>query len=131
MAYTLNLTKLINDLRGPKGLAALTEEVAKIKNEVEALTESLQPTAQKRLKEIQVRLNGLKSSWNKRHSVLEKEVEKTLGQLKKAAKDAEAKLEKALKGAKKKTAAKTSKKTTRKAAAKPAAKAQKTTKKKA
>lgn len=93
MAYQLNLNKLIKDLRGPKGLAALTDEVNKIRTEVERLTDSVPPTAQKQLKEIQVRLNGLKSNWSKRQAAFGKEIEKTLNQLKKAAKDAEARVE--------------------------------------
>lgn len=114
MAYHLNLNKLIKEMRGPKGLAALTDEVGKMRTEVERLAESVQPTAQKRLKEIQVRLNGLKSNWNKRQAAFEKEVEKTLTQLKKAAKDAETRLEKAVGRA----AAGKGKKTSKKAATK-------------
>jgi hypothetical protein len=123
MAYNLNLQKLIKDLRGPKGLAALTDEVGKMKSEVDRLRESVQPTAQKRLKEIQVQLKSLKSNWGKRQATFEKEVEKTLTQLKKAAKDAEARLEKAV-GRKAKTK---TRKTTKKAAPKAKATPQKAT----
>ena len=34
MNYHLNINKLISDMRGPKGLKALTEEIAKISAEI-------------------------------------------------------------------------------------------------
>lgn len=99
MAYSLNLHKLISDLRGPKGLAALTEEVTKLKAEVDRIRDSVQPEAKKRLKKIQVQLNKLKNDWDKKQVKFEAEVTKTVKGLKKAAQDAEAKLEKAVKTA--------------------------------
>lgn len=115
MAYHLNLQKLIKDLRGPKGLAALTEEVTKLRTEMERIRDNVQPQAQKRLKEIKVRLNGLKSTWDKNQTQLEKEISKSMAGLKKAAKDAEARLQKSLKANGKTKGKKTSKKVVRKA----------------
>lgn len=110
MAYSLNLEKLIKDLRGPKGLAALTEEVSKIKSEMDRIRDSVQPQARKRLKELQAQVNKMKTTWTKRQSQLEKEVEKTVAGLKKAAKDAETRIQKAVKGQKAGAKRKTSKK---------------------
>lgn len=115
MPYTFNFSKLISDLTGPKGLAALTEELHKIRNEVERLKNNVQPQAERRLKAIQVRLKGIRANWEKRQTKFEKEVEKSLGTVKRVAKDAEVKLQKAMrgqssKGSKKKKAGRTIKK---------------------
>lgn len=96
MAYSLNLGKLLSDITGPKGLAALTEEIHKIRGEVDRLKNSVQPQAEKKLKAIQVRLTGLRNKWEKRQTKLEKEFDRTLSTVKRVAKDAEQKIQKAL-----------------------------------
>lgn len=108
MAYTLNLGKLISDITGPKGLAAVTEEIHKIRNEVDRLRDNVQPQAEKKLKAIQVRLNGLRTDLIKRRGKIEKEFDKTFKNVKRVAKDAEARVHSAIK----------SKRTTKKMAAK-------------
>lgn len=112
MAYSLNLGKLLSDITGPKGLAAVTEELHKIRNEVDRLRDNVQPQAEKKLKAIQVRLNGLRSDLIKRRGKLEKEFDKTFKNVKRVAKDAEARVHSAIKSkrATKKAAAKTKKK---------------------
>ncbi len=116
MAYTFDLNKFIKNLRGPKGLATLTEEFDHIKSEVRRLRKSYEPQAQKKLKQMQVQLKGLKTKWEKNQGKFEKDVAKTLSQVKKAASKAEHDLKKAIKvgtSSKKKAVARTSKKTTR------------------
>ena len=120
MAYTFDLNKFLKNLRGPKGLSTLTEEFDRIKTEVARLRKSYEPQAQKKMKQLQVQLKGMKNKWEKNQGKFEKELEKTLSQVKKAAHEAETNLKKAIKGgktAKRKTAAKGgargSKKTTR------------------
>lgn len=106
MAYSLNLGKLLSDITGPKGLAALTEEIHKLRNEVDRLKNKAQPEAERRLKLLQVRLNGLRSNWEKRQTKFEKEFGKTLKTVKKAAKDAEGKIQTAIRSGKKRASKK-------------------------
>lgn len=115
MAYTFDLNKFLKNLRGPKGLATLTDEFEKIKSEVHRIQKVYEPQAQKRLKAMQVQLKGLRSKWEKNQGKFEKEVEKTLSTVRKAAQEAETNLKKAIKLGKtsKKKAARSSKKTSR------------------
>ncbi len=101
MAYNLNLNKLIKEVRGPKGMAAVTEEIAKLKGELDRIREKVEPQVEQKLKMAQARLAKVKDS----------------------VQQAEKRLVASLRGHKA-TAAKTSKKTSKKAAPK-------TTKKKA
>ncbi len=103
MSYTLNLGKLLSDITGPKGLAALTEEIHKIRNEVDRLKHNVQPQAEKKLKAIQVRLNGLRNTLVKRRGKFEKELDKTLNNVKRVAKDAESRIQTAIQTGKKRT----------------------------
>ncbi|PWU17948.1 MAG: hypothetical protein C5B49_08005 [Bdellovibrio sp.] len=103
MAYSLNLSKLLSDLTGPKGLSALTEEFHKIRSEVDRLKSNVQPEAHKKLKAIQVRINGLRSNWEKRQGKLEKELDKTFQSVIRVAKEAESKIQSGLRGKKRTT----------------------------
>lgn len=114
MAYSLNLGKLLGDITGPKGLAALTEEIHKIRSEVERLKHNVQPQAEKKLKAIQIRLNGLRSNLTKRHTKFEKEFGKTLNNVKRVAKDAESRIQTAIKTGKKRASKKAAGTTTTK-----------------
>lgn len=109
MAYSLNLGKLISDITGPKGLAALTEEIHKLRAEVDRLKNKAQPEAEKRLKAIQVRLNGLRNTWEKRQNKFEKEIGKTLNTVRKVAKEAEGKIQTAIRSGKKRSSKKAAK----------------------
>lgn len=116
MAYNFDLNKFLKNLRGPKGLSTLTEEFDRIKTEVARLRKSYEPQAQRKMKQLQVQLKGMKTKWEKNQGKFEKELEKTLGQVKKAAHEAESNLKKAIKvgkTSKKKAPARKAKKTTR------------------
>jgi len=129
MAYTLDLNKLIKDVRGPKGMAAVTDELNKLKSELERIRGTVEPKVEARLKKAQTRLNGLKKDLESRQKTWEKELQKTVTVVKKRALDAEKRLEAALRG-KKAKAAKTSKKAAApKTSKKTASKARKTSKK--
>lgn len=133
MAYTLDLNKLIKDVRGPKGMAAVTEELNKLKSELERIRGNVEPKVEARLKKAQTRLAGLKKDLESRQKTWEKELQKTITVVKKRAIDAEKRLEAALRG-NKKSASAAAAKTSKKAAAprtskKTAGKARKTSKK--
>lgn len=123
MAYTLNLNKLIKDVRGPKGTAALTEELGKLKAEIEKARKVVEPKVQAQLKKTQTKLMNLKKDLESTQKTVEKEVAHSIQVVKKALTDAEVKIEMALKSKKAGSspkvakATKTSKKTTKKATA--------------
>lgn len=130
MAYTLDLNKLIKDVRGPKGMAAVTEEISKLKHELERIRGNVEPKVEARLKKAQTRLSGLKKDLESRQKTWEKELQKTVTVVKKRALDAEKRLEAALRGKKAASAAKTSKKAAApKTSKKKVSKARKTSKK--
>ena len=129
---SVDLKKLVNEMRGPKGTAALTEEFERISGELRKLKAEVKPQAEAQLKKAEARYQDLLKKLHaaqkdldkevtKRISVVKKqakEVEKNLGQYKKLALEQKAKLQKSLGGQAggKKTAAK--KATSKKAAGK-------------
>lgn len=141
---SVDIKKLVTDMRGPKGAAALTEEFNRISKELNKLKEEVRPQAQAQLKKAETRYHDLVKKLqaaqkdldkevNKRISIVKKqakEVEKNLTQYKKLAMEQKAKFQSALGGTQ------TKKKTSKKAASKPAStggatkKKQRTSKKK-
>ena len=132
MAYTLNIKKLIHDVRGPKGVAALSEEINKLSAEASRISDKLsheiKPQAVARLKRARTEMDMLQARLHGAQKSLEKEVKKTLVLARKYSSQAETQFLKAekriktlvmkkakMKKAKKKTSRKTSaKRTTRK-----------------
>lgn len=121
---SVDLKKLVTDMRGPKGAAALTEEFNRISAELQKLKEEVRPQAQAQIKKAEARYHqmlkklqaaqkDLDKEVSKRISVVKKqakEVEKNLTQYKKMALQQKAKLQSAF-GTKKASTKATSKKT--------------------
>jgi hypothetical protein len=119
MAYQLDVKKLFRDLRGPKGVSALTEEIVKASNEVEKLRAKFQPTAEAKIKKARTTIDELQKVLKKAQGELDKELKKTVTIVKKYGEQAEQKFSKLKAGvtkttkksaAPRKAAAKTSKK---------------------
>lgn len=119
MTYKIDVKKLFQDLRGPKGVAALTEEIAKVSAEIQSLRNKIQPEAEAQLKKARATLADLQKLLKKAQGELDRELNKTVSIVKKYGAEAEKKL-----AALKKSVSKKAKKATNKTAPK-------TTKKKA
>ena len=108
MSYHIDLKKLFHDLRGPKGVAALTEELVKVSTEVDKLKNKIRPQAEHQLHKALVNFQELQGSLKKAQTDLDKEIKKALQKLKKATST------KAAPKAKTKSPAKKKKRTTKK-----------------
>ncbi len=89
MSYRLDVKKLINDLRGPKGIAALTEELAKVSSEVEQFKDKMKPQAEAKVKAARAKVDEIQKLLKKAHVELDSEFKKTLSILKKYGEQAE------------------------------------------
>ena len=78
MAYKLDLNKLIKDVRGPKGMAAVTAEVTKLKAELNRIRAGVEPQVEVRLKKAQKTLSEMMTKIEGRQKSLEKEIKETL-----------------------------------------------------
>jgi hypothetical protein len=96
MAYTFNLNRLLNDIRGPKGVGAISEELVKIRSEFKKVSSRFQPEAEKRLKDLQKNILVVRKSFENRIKIIEKEIQTTLKVVKKSATKAESRLQKAM-----------------------------------
>jgi len=109
MAYQINVKKLFQDLRGPKGVAALTEELLKVGSEVEKevarLKTELAPQAEKSLTQVRTNISRVQKRLKKAQTEFDKELKKTVTVVKKYGQQAEKKLAK-LSGMAKKSGAK-------------------------
>ncbi|PIS10443.1 MAG: hypothetical protein COT73_09405 [Bdellovibrio sp. CG10_big_fil_rev_8_21_14_0_10_47_8] len=142
---TVDLKKLIHDMRGPKGAAALTEEFERMSGELKKLKADLKPQAQAQLKRAEARYQELLKKWHAAQKDLDKEVtqrinivkkqakaaEKNLNQYKKLAMTQKSKIEAAFSAQKKTAKKKTSKKRTGAAKTSKKATSKKTSSKKA
>src|SRR6476646_9928081 len=86
MSYSLNVKKLVADLRGPKGVAALTEEFHKVSAEILRLKDSYKPQAQAQLKKAEAKYNAIVKKMHAAQKDLDKEVTKKVSLVKKEAK---------------------------------------------
>jgi hypothetical protein len=111
MAYLIDVKKLINDLRGPKGVAALTEEVARVSGEIQKLRAELQPQAETRIKEARATLDKVQRRLKEASVDLDRELNKTIVLVKKYGKEIKVAVTKK-KAAPRKATRKTSKKKT-------------------
>jgi SMC interacting uncharacterized protein involved in chromosome segregation len=126
----VDLKKLVNDVRGPKGAAALTEEFNRISTEIKKISHEVKPQAQAQIKRAEKRYQDLLKKLHTAQKDLDKEVakrvlvvkkqakevEKNLGQYKKLALEQKTKIQTALMGNTKKTTKKAAtKKTSKKA----------------
>jgi hypothetical protein len=130
MSYSLDFKKLVNDLRGPKGVSALTEELDKLSTEINKIKAQVKPQAHAKLKEAEAKYAVLTKKFHAAQKDLDKEVTKRVAVVKKHAKEVEKnlnqykKLALAQKGklqaafTKKKAGAKSSAKKTRRVATK-------------
>lgn len=92
MAYTLNVKKLVEDVRGQKGLGALTDEAEKITAEIKRLEQTYKPQAKEQIKRLEARYHDLVKRVQRAQKDLDKELQTTLTVVKTAAKDAEKRL---------------------------------------
>jgi hypothetical protein len=89
VSYTLDIKKLMNDLRGPKGVSALTEELNKLSSEINKIKAQVKPQAHAKLKEAEVKYAALVKKLHTAQKDLDKEVTKRIAVVKKHAKDGE------------------------------------------
>jgi hypothetical protein len=124
MTYKLDVKKLFHDLRGPKGVAALTEEIAKVSTEIQSLRNKIQPEAEAQLKKARATLADLQKLLKKAQTELDRELNKTVSIVKKYGTEAERKLKSLRssvgKSSKKKTSKKAAGTTKKKASSKKA-----------
>ena len=113
MPYKLDVKKLYHDLRGPKGIAALTEEIAKVSAEIQTLRNKLKPEAQAQIKKASETLADLQKLLKKAQGELDRELNKTVSIVKKYGTEAEKKLKNLRSAVVKKASKKTSKKAAR------------------
>lgn len=122
----VDITKLVNDMRGAKGTAALTEEFQRITGELKKLRKEVEPKAKAQLKVAESKYSDLLKKLQSAQKELDREVKQGITLVKKQAKTAKAAFSKkkasltgkaktSVKKASKKVAAKTSKKTSKKA----------------
>jgi phage-related minor tail protein len=98
---SVDLKKLVNDVRGPKGTAALTEEFERISGELNKLKAEVKPQAQARLKKAEAQYHAVLKKLNAVQKDLDKEVKQGVSVVKKQAKSLEKNFGKNLTQAKK------------------------------
>lgn len=130
MAYSLDLNKLMNDIRGPKGVAAITDELGKIRSEFNRVSGRVQPEAERKLRDLQKNILVVRKNFESKIKKIEKDIQSTLTLVKKSAVQAESKLQ-AVMGRTGKAKKKSAKKTSKNASAKTAGKRVRTSQKKA
>ena len=89
MKFSFDLKKLVNDMRGPKGVAALTEEYERISAEIQKLKNEVKPQAKAQLKKAEVKYASLVKKMHAAQKDLDKEVAKKVSIVKKQAKEVE------------------------------------------
>lgn len=94
MSYQLNVKKLLSDLRGPKGIATLSEELVKVGAEVEKLKNKYQPQAELKIKSVRSNINDLQKKLKKAQTELDRELKKSITLVKKYGQQAEKKISK-------------------------------------
>lgn len=114
MAYSLDLNRLMHDIRGPKGVAAITDELGKIRSEFTRVSGRVQPEAERRLRDLQKNITVVKKSFEGRIKKIEKDIQTTLKMVKKSAANAETKIQSVMGKKAKATKRKASKKAARK-----------------
>lgn len=86
---SVDLKKLVHDMRGPKGAAALTEEFERISSELMKFKDDVKPQAQARLKKAEAQYQTLVKKLHVAQKDLDKEVTKRISVVKKQAKEVE------------------------------------------
>lgn len=89
VSYSIDFKKLVNDLRGPKGVSALTEELNKLSSEITKIKAQVKPQAHAKLKEAEAKYAVLVKKFHAAQKDLDKEVTKRVAVVKKHAKDGE------------------------------------------
>lgn len=85
MSYQLNVKKLIQELRGPKGVEVLKDEFNKIKSEVQKINKMIKPQAQASIKQAEDKYHDLVKTLNSAQGEFDKEMKKTIVLIKKSA----------------------------------------------
>jgi hypothetical protein len=98
---SVDFKKLVHDMRGPKGAAALTEELERISGELKKFKAEVKPQAQARLKKAEAQYHAVLKVLNSAQKDWDKEMKQGVSVVKKQAKSLEKNLEKNLTQAKK------------------------------
>ena len=85
MSYQLNVKKLIQELRGPKGVEILKDEFNKIKSEVQKINKMIKPQAQASIKQAEDKYHNLVKTLSSAQGEFDKEMKKTVTLIKKSA----------------------------------------------
>ncbi len=93
LKLTVDLKKLVKDMRGPKGVSALTEEYQRISSEIKKVKAQVEPKAKAQLKKAEAKYNTLVKKLKTAQKDLDKEVNQQINLVKKHAKDAEKNLD--------------------------------------
>lgn len=86
LQLSLDLKKLIHDMRGPKGAAALTEEFQRLSKE---LNRQVRPQAQAQLKKAEAKYHAVVKKLTAAQKDLDKEVAQKINVVKKQAQEVE------------------------------------------
>jgi hypothetical protein len=89
---SIDLKKLAEDLKGPKGVSALTEEMMRISSELKKFRDEVKPDALARLKKAEAQGQDILKKLKSAQANLEKEIKHQISQVKAQANSAEAKL---------------------------------------
>ena len=96
MKIQIDVKKLIKDIRGPKGVNALTEELVKMSSEVERevakLKTELRPQAERKVAQVRSNLQMVQKRLKKAQAELDRELKKTVTIVKKYGQQAEQRL---------------------------------------
>lgn len=89
MKFNLNvdLKKLVRDMRGPKGAAALTEEFERLGSEWQKFKDEVKPQAQAKLKKAEAQYQVLVKTLQTAQKDFDKEVKQSVNVVKKQAKE--------------------------------------------
>lgn len=89
MSYSLNLNKLLQDLKGPHRREALMGEVEKLTHEIEKLRRTVKPQAKAQVKKLEARYKLLVKTLGQAQMDLDREFKKTAALVKKTSSEAE------------------------------------------
>lgn len=91
---SIDLKKLIHEMRGPKGVSALTEEFMRVSGELKKLRDQVTPEARARIKDAEKQGHAILMNLKAAQKELESEVKSRMTKVKKQAQTAESQIEK-------------------------------------
>ncbi len=91
---SIDLKRLIHEMRGPKGVSALTEEFMRVSGELKKLRDQVTPEARARIKDAEKQGHAILMNLKAAQKELESEVKSRITKVKKQAQTAETQIEK-------------------------------------